>query len=78
MIKFKYYSLELDLRITFASLSRNTTFKFFIIQSKSMLEWKLVEKKDRNPKFIRVFDRQKSSNSLFRENCQIDLGEFLI
>ena len=78
MIKFKYYSQELDLRITFASLSKNTTFEFYNIQPKSMLEWKLIKKKDKNPKFIRVFDRQNSSNSIIREYCQIDLSEYFI
>ena len=41
-----------------------------------MSEWKLIEKVDKNPRFIREFNSQNSSHPLIREYHEIYLGEF--
>ena len=49
IIKEQYYSQVLELRITFVSSSKNMTYEIFLNQPKSLLEWKLFEKLDKNP-----------------------------
>ena len=54
------------------------TYECYLNQPKSMLEWKLIEKLDKNPKLIRVSNHQYSSHPLLREYCHIDRDEFYV
>ena len=50
--KEQHYSQVLELRITFVSSAENTRFQYYLTQPKSMLEWKIIGKLDRNLKLI--------------------------
>ena len=44
--KFSHIS---EMKITFITNFNNMTFKYYLTQPKSMLEWKLIEKLAKNP-----------------------------
>ena len=44
-----------DMKTTFISDFRNWTCRHYLIQPKSMIEWKLNEKLSRNPELIKTF-----------------------
>ena len=66
-MKEQLFSQRLKIRISFASLSENMTFEYCLTQPKSMLEWKLLAKLDKNPEIVCLFDYRQSSHTLIRE-----------
>ena len=42
---------------SFITKFNNMTYKYYLKQPKSMLEWKLIEKLARNPEFMSEIDR---------------------
>ena len=52
--KFSHIS---EMKITFITNFKNMTFKYFLSQLKSMLEWKLIEKLAKNPMLMSEVDR---------------------
>ena len=76
ILKEQNYSQVLELGITFISFSQNMTFEYYRNQPKSVLEWKLFEKTNKNPKPLRVVNRQNCSHPLIRDFVDIDQDEF--
>ena len=56
---------------TFRTNFKNITYEYYLIQSKSLLEWKLNEKRAKIPKLINAFDRTHS-HPLIREISNVD------
>ena len=52
------------------------TYEQCLNQPKSKLEWKLIEKLDKNPWIIRKFNGKIGSHALIWEDRDIDLDEF--
>ena len=76
-IKEQLYSQVLETRITFVSCSKSMTFDFHLKRAKkSMFEWKLIEKLDKNPILTRVFNNQNSSHPVIRDYRAIDRDDF--
>ena len=75
-IKEQFHSQILEVRISFASLSKNMPFVFYLTQPKSMLEWKLLAKVDKKHEIVCLFDYRHCSRPLFREYFDILLDEF--
>ena len=63
------YSQILESGITFASLSKNASFEYYLTQLKSMLDWKLIAKIDKDPKILTIIDYRlfRYSHPLIRE-----------
>ena len=59
IIQKQPYSQILDLRIRFASLSKNATFEYYLTQPKSLREWKLIAEKEKDPKIVTLFDDRR-------------------
>ena len=49
-----------EMSFSFISNLKNITYETYLKQPKSMLEWTLIEKLARNPKFLNAFDRTLS------------------
>ena len=76
LIKEELYSQILELRITFVSRFENITFDQILTKPKSMLEWKLVARLDKNPKIVNLFDYKHHCHPLFQEFFEIYLDRF--
>ena len=59
------------MNITFITDYQNMTYEFYLKQPKHIVEWELVEKLAKNPKFIRTFHRN-NSHPLIRRYSHID------
>ena len=59
IIQKQLYSQLLDLRMRFASLSKNATFEYYLTQPKSLLEWKLIAEREKDPKIVTLFDYRR-------------------
>ena len=67
MSKIEYFTIEghkfskiSEMTLTFISNFNNITYELYVRQTKSMLEWRLLEKLARNPKPKKAFDRTLS------------------
>ena len=67
IIKEQLYFQILDLRITFVSSSENMTYEYYPKQPKSMQEWKLLAKLEKNPELVCLFGYRHCSHPLVRE-----------
>ena len=67
--KKQFYSQKLEIRITFASPSKNATLEYYLTQPKSVLEWKLIAKMDKDLKIVTLLDYRRCcySHPLIRE-----------
>ena len=52
----KFFHIS-EMKITFINNFDNMTFKYYLKQPKSLLEWKLIEKLSKNPMLMSEFDR---------------------
>ena len=49
-----------EMNFTFITNLINIKYEYYLKQSKSMLEWRIIEKLARNPKLMKTFDRNIS------------------
>ena len=68
------FSHLVEMNITFFTDLRNMTYKHYLKQPKSMLEWKLNENSAENLEPIRIFDENASPPIILKKN-RIDQGE---
>ena len=78
IIKKQLYSQILGIGITFVNLSKNMTFEYYLTQHRSVLEWKLNAKMDKDPKMVTLFDYRRCcySHPLIREYFDIYIDQF--
>ena len=63
-----------EMNFTFITNLNKITNEYYLKQSKSMLQWRIIEKLAKNPKLIKAFDKIHS-HPLIREYSYFDQVE---